>query len=51
MLHGMPAGITAAYVLARAAGKVEYNPSLDSLINFVVGFLGEKIIRSIYRIL
>jgi hypothetical protein len=49
MLYGIPAGITAAYVLARAAGKVGYNPYLDSLINFAAGFLGEKIIRSIYR--
>jgi hypothetical protein len=49
MLYGIPAGITASYVVARAAGKVEYNPYLDASINFVAGFLGEKIIRSIYR--
>jgi hypothetical protein len=49
MLYGIPAGITATYVVARAAGKVEYNPYLDASINFVAGFLGEKIIRSIYR--
>jgi hypothetical protein len=49
MLYGIPVGITASYVIARAAGKVEYNPYLDASINFVAGFLGEKIIRSIYR--
>jgi hypothetical protein len=49
MLYGIPVGITAACVLARAVGKVGYNPYLDYSINFAAGFLGEKITRSIYR--